>query len=115
MSEKDVVKNGETFVSFRWMLAQTLSLIISIVVIGFMIIGSVNKNIDAGLLTKVNVDKFEERAKSLEKADSDICKLLGQFADDKAVTNNRLGLIEQHLAILVGKPLSKSKDSRNPQ
>jgi hypothetical protein len=103
-------RNGETFVSFKWMLAQTLALIVSIVVVGFMIIGTVNGKIDTGLLTKVSMEKFEERTKALEKSDYEICKLMEQYAIDKSLSNQRLGLIEQHLAILVGRPLAKGKE-----
>jgi len=103
-------KNGETFVSFKWMLAQTLALIVSIVTIGFLIIGVVNSKIDSGLLSKVSSEKFEERTKSLAQSDADVCRLLAQYAEEKKITNDRLALIEQHLAILVGKPLVKDKN-----
>lgn len=106
-----IEKNTETYVSFKWMLAQTLALIISVVTIGILIVGAVNSKIETGLLAKVSNEKFEERAKSLEKADSDICKLMEQYTNDKIITNQRLGLIEQHLAILVGKPL-KAKENK---
>jgi len=110
MPDKTVeVKNGETYVTFRWMLAQTLALIISIVGIGLLIVGSINSKIDTGLLTKVSTIQFEERTKSLTQVDANICNLIEQYAKEKQITNDRLALIEQHLAILVGKPL-KSKE-----
>jgi hypothetical protein len=61
-----VEKNEETYVSFKWMLAQTLALIVSIVTIGILIVTAVNSKIDTGLLTKVSIEKFEERTKLLE-------------------------------------------------
>ena len=113
MVEKNGLQNGEIYVTFKWMLMQTLALIISIVTIGFLIIGSVNSKIDSGLLTKVSSEKFEERLKGLDKADSDICKFFEQYENERITTNQRLGLIEQHLAILVGKPLIKGRDKKS--
>lgn len=104
------MKNGETYVTFKWMLAQTLALIISVVTIGILIVSSVNSKIEAGLNSKVSMIQFEERTKSLAQADGDLCKLIDAYAKDKIITNDRLGLIEQHLAILVGKPLGKFKN-----
>jgi hypothetical protein len=98
-------KNEQTYVSFKWMLAQTLALIISVVTIGFLIVSSIGSKVDIGLASKVSIVQFEERTKSLSQADSETCRLIDQYTKEKAITNDRLALIEQHLAILVGKPL----------
>ena len=102
-------ENGETYVSFKWMLAQTLALIVSIITIGFLIVSSVNGKIETGLNSKVSLIQFEERTKALMQVDSEMCKLIDQYSREKIITNERLGLIEQHLAIMVGKPLGKSR------
>ncbi len=107
-------ENGETFVSFKWMLAQTLVIIMAVVGFAITIISSVNNKIDMGLNSKVSIILFEERTKSLAQSDSDLFKLVEQYSKDRNVTNDRLGLIEQHLAIIVGKPLIKSKESKSP-
>lgn len=100
--------NEKTYVTFKWMLAQTLALIISVVVMGWMIVSSITGKIDGGLSTKVSIIQFEERTKSLAKADSDLCLLMEQFAKEKVITNDKLELIGQYLAVLLGSPLTKS-------
>lgn len=104
------IKNTETYVTFKWMLAQTLALIVSVATVGFLMVSSIAGRIDSGLAAKVSLIQFEERTKSLAQADTDICKIIEQFTKEKIITNDRLSLIEQHLAILVGKPVFKAKD-----
>lgn len=104
-------KNEQVFVTFKWMLVQTLSLIVSIIIISFLITGSIGTKIEAGLASKVSSEKFEERTKSLANTDANLCTLIDQYAKDKQISNDRLAVIEQHLAILVGKPL-KVKENK---
>ena len=107
-----MTEKGETFVSFKWMLVQTLTLVVAIVTIGILLLTAIGNKIDTGLLTRVSNEKFEERARALEKSDADLCKIMELYTNDKKTTNDRLGLIEQHLAILVGQPL-KPKEYRS--
>jgi len=102
---------NEKYVTFKWMLGQTLAIIVAIATIGIAVITSVTGKIDTGLSGKVDIIQFEERTKALLKADSDICTLINQFSQDKQITNDRLALIEQHLAILVGRPVTKTDGS----
>ncbi len=104
--------NEKTYVTFKWMLMQTLVIVFSIVGIAVTIIASINTKIESGLMTKVSIIQFDERTKSLTQKDTDICDLLAQYSRNQTVTNDKLSTIEQHLAIMLGKPLSKFKEIR---
>ncbi len=103
-------ENDKTYVSFKWMLTQTLALIISIIGVGLLISSSVSNKIDTGLSEKVSLVQFEERTKTLAQKDNDICDLINKYLQDQKNINDKLGLIEQNLAILIKRPLAKVKE-----
>ena len=102
-------KKEEMYVTFKWMLVQTLALIGTVITIGFLIVSSITAKIEVGLASKVSQIQFEERTSALSKANTDICILIRQMAEDKDMLNGRLNLIEQYLAVMAGKPLIKRK------
>ncbi len=102
--------NDKTYVTFKWMLAQTLALIVAVVGVGILIVSSITGRIDTGLAEKVSSVQFEERTKALAQKDNDICDLINKYLQDQKNINDKLGLIEQNLAILVKRPLTKSRE-----
>ncbi len=104
--------NDKTYVTFKWMLMQTLVIVFSIVGFAITIISSINSKIETGLSAKVSIVQFDERTNGLTKADSDIFLLFNQVGKDREITNDRLGLIEQHLAIMAGKPIVRFKEPK---